>query len=173
MSVDDLHFFTLCSGARLRVTPPAFVVIPMPSFSHAEQILLVVMHKFLHFILHVTCSFCSCHFRDHSRVYSVHSLLSSTFTAFSAPADSLSSVHCSDYLTYPCSCLFPFLDCVARVDTGVWMHARAFASRPCFDKSWSSFVACGQPKHAQIRHCRSRSCDGHDLRHALHSRVDF
>ena len=98
----------------------------------------------------------------------------------------LASAHSSAYLAFPGSCLFLFLECAARVDTSVSMRARAFTSHPrsnlsrvgdcpytCFDESWSSFTACDQSKHAQIRHCHSRSGHGHDLRHALHSRDDF
>ena len=35
--------------------------------------------------------------------------------------------------------------------------------------AWPSFITRGQSKHAQVRHCRSRSGHGHDLRHALNS----
>ena len=43
--------------AHLPVKPPAFVVIPMPTYPQDEQFLLIVVHEFPHFILHVTCSF--------------------------------------------------------------------------------------------------------------------
>ena len=95
-------------------------------------------------------------------------------------------LHCSGNFTHSCSCLFPFLDCVVRVNTSVSMRACAFTSQPhsnlsrdgdgsyaCVDKTWSSSFARSQPEHAQIGHRCSRPRHGHDLRHAPHSRVHF
>ena len=41
-------------GAQLRIKPPTFIVIPVPSFPHTEQLLFLVMHEFSLFTLHVT-----------------------------------------------------------------------------------------------------------------------
>ena len=48
VSADALHLFTSSLGTQLRVEPPAFVVVPVPSFPHTEQLLLILMHEFHH-----------------------------------------------------------------------------------------------------------------------------
>ena len=162
---------------------PAFVVIPMPTFPQAEQFLLIVKHESLHFILHVTLSFVLVIFVNNP----AHPLCIFCFPLLFPRLQLLLVLsqlflHCSGNLTHPCSCLFSFLDCVARVNTSVPIRSCAFTSQPhsnlsrvgdrpsaCVDKSWSSFITCRQPKHAQIRYCCSRSLHVHDLRHALHS----
>ena len=90
-------------------------------------------------------------------------------------------LHRSGNLTYPCSCLLPFLDCVARVNASVSIRACALLRIRALvtvhtlasTKSWSFFVACGESEHALVRHCRSRSWHGHDPRDTLHSRFNF
>ena len=58
VATDVLHFLRRLALAHSSGSShPPFSVIPMPSFPQAEQFLLVMVHEFLHFILHVTCSF--------------------------------------------------------------------------------------------------------------------
>ena len=180
------HLLTSCPGAQLKVKPPAFVVIPVPSFPQAEQFLLIVVHEFSHFILHVACSFVFVVFMKIPRI-----LFASFGSLLLFPGLQLQLVlsqlflHCSGNLMYPCSCLFHVLVCAVRTNTSVSMRACAFTLHPHsnlarvgdrpyarVDKSWSSFITCSQPKHAQFRYCCSRSRHGHD-RHALHSRIHF
>ena len=179
-----LHFFTSCLGAQPRVRPPAFVVIPMPPFPQAEKLLLIVMHEFLHFILHVACSFALVIFVNNPRISSSHPLLSSSVPAFSDPADPSSAAPpLLGQLDVPTSLFSIMLVSSTRACRCVPVHllrivipnCLALVTVPytCCDKSWPSFIARSQPEHAQIRHCRSRSGHGHDLRHALHSRVNF
>ena len=91
---------------------------------------------------------------------------------------------CSGGLAHPCSRLLHPSDCVFGVDPGMPMCASAFASQPYsdlsrvgyrshtrVDKSWSSIVTRGQPERAQVRYSCCRPWHGHDLSHALHSRV--
>ena len=123
-----------------------------------------------------------CHFREQSRASSLHLLLSSSVTASSTPACPLSTVPpLLGQLDVLMFLFVPFSRCCCS-----HQHERAFPLHPhsnlsrvgdrpctCVDKSWSSFIRCGQSGHAQIRHCLSRSRHGHDLRHALHSRTNF
>ena len=112
-------------GTQFQIMPPAFVVIPMPSFPPAEQFLLIVMHEFLHFILHVTIFV-------NNPTYPLDifcfPLLFPRLRLLLIPSHLF--LHCSDNLTHPCSCLFTFLDCVARVNTSVSMRACALAWQP-------------------------------------------
>ena len=137
---------------------PLLHVLPWRT-PQAEQFLLIVMHGFPHCILHVTRSFvvmfvnnpayppCILCFLGIFPHLQLLLILSQLFS------------HCSGNLTYPSSCLFPFLDCVVRVNTSVSMRACAFVlhlhsnlsrvgDRPytCVDKSCSS---CMRP----IRTC--------------------
>ena len=148
----------LALGHSSRIKPSAYVVIPMPSFPQAEQCLLIVMHEFLHFILYVFVW--SCHFREQSRVSSVHP------STFALPFPHLQLLlilsqlflNCSSSLAHPRSRSLTFLDCVIRVDPGVPMRARAFVLHSCsnsspvgnrshthVDETWSSLVARAQP----------------------------
>ena len=105
MAKGVLHLFTSCLGAQFKVKPPAFVVIPMPSFPQSDQFLLILIHEFSPFHLSRDLFLCFCRFHGQSFVSSMHPLLSSSVPASSTPAGNL---------MYPCSCLFH--DCVVRVN---------------------------------------------------------
>ena len=77
---------------------------------------------------------------------------------------------CLGNLMYLCSCLFHILVCVVCINISMSLRARAFPLHPhfnlscicdrpytCVNKSWSSFITSGQPKHAQICHYCSNS----------------
>ena len=189
VATDVRHFITSCLGAhQFRIKPAAFVVIPMPSFPQAEQFLLIEMHEFPHFILTRELVPFFCRFFVNNPAYPLRIfrflLLFPQFQLLlilSQLLPLLEQLGVPTFLFVPISRL-----CCSRrperVDACLCIYfASSFqlvlsaGDRPytCFDKSWPSFIACGQSKHAQIRHCRSRSGHGHDLRHALHSRVGF
>ena len=124
MATDVLHFFTSCLGAQFRIKPPAIVVIPMSSFPQAEQLLLIVMHEFPKFILHVTCSFLFVVFMNNLAYNLCIFCFPLLFTRLQLLLFlSQLFLHCSGNLTHPCSCLLTFLDCVLRVNTSVSMRA--------------------------------------------------
>ena len=161
----------LAYSSRASHPPLLSQVTPFP---RAEQFLLIVVHEFHHFILHVTCSFVFMNSPAYPLCIFCFLVLSQLF------------LHWSSNLMYPCSCLFHFLACVVCTNTSTTMRARAFSLHPhsnfsrigdspctCVDKSRSSFITCGQPKHVQIHHYGSRSQHGHDFRHELHSRIHF
>ena len=160
-----LHFFASCHGAQFRIKPPPPLWV-IPNANLPTRILHVTHYFGLVIFVNNPASsaslFCSRVFRGS---------LSQLF------------LHCSGILAHPCSCLFPFLDCVVRVSRSVSMRDCAFTSQPhhnfsrvgdrshaCIDKSWSSFIAPSQPEHAQIRDCCSRPRHGHHLRCGPHSR---
>ena len=62
-----------------------------------------------------------------------------------------------------CRCVPVHILCI-RIPTYLVLVNRPYT---CVDRSWSSFIARGEPKHGHIRHFRSDSWHGHDLRHAL------
>ena len=64
VSTDVLYLFTSCLGTQLRAKPPAFVVVPVPSFPRAEQLLLVLMHEFPNLSVHETQPFVLSIFMD-------------------------------------------------------------------------------------------------------------
>ena len=118
MATDVLHLFTSCLGAQVKVKPPAFVVIPKPSFSQSEQFLLILYMSFHHFILHVTCSFIFVVFMDNPSYPPCILCFLLLFPRLQLLlVVSQLFLHCSGNLMYPCSCLFHFLDCVVRVHT--------------------------------------------------------
>ena len=86
VTTNALHLLTSCLGAQLGVQPPASVVIPMPAIPQAEQFLFIVVHEFLHFTVHVACSFVFCsHGQSH-----VSSNFPSSVPTSSTPAHPLS-----------------------------------------------------------------------------------
>ena len=134
---------------------------------------------------HLARDFCSCHSREQSRVplcilcclllfprVQLLLVLSQLFLL------------CSGNLTYTCSCVFLFsrLCCSRqheRVDACLCIYFASSSNlsrvgdRPytSVHKSWSSVIACGQSKHAQIRHCHSRSW--HAMIFATHCKLEF
>ena len=151
---------------------PPFVVIPMPSFPHAEQFLLIMMHESAHFILHVANPLFLSFFMNNPACPLRIFHLPLMFTPSPAPAGHLSTAPpLLEQLGEPhdpvrslvsivlaaltCRCMLPHLLCNCT------STRLAYVGKP-----WSSFVARGQPEHAQIRHCFSYPRCGRDLRHA-------
>ena len=129
------------------------------------------MHEFLHLVLHVTCSFALVIFREQSRASSLHPLLSSSVPASPAPAGSHSAAPpLLGQLDVP-TFLFVLLSrsCCSRRHVLIRIlipTCLALVTVP-YTRFDPSFTARGQSKPAQIRHCRSRSEHGYDLRHGL------
>ena len=180
-----LHLFLSRFGAQLWIKPPAFYVIPMTTFPHAEQLLLIMMHESAHCALHVAQSVVFVVFMNHPS-YPLHifhlsflitrlQLLLILFQLFPSLLDD----QANRWLR-----LFHFFGWVVSVNPSMPMRAGAFALQPHtdlsrvsyrsharVDKSWSSVITRSQPERAQVR-CRcSRPRRSHDLCYALHSQT--
>ena len=161
--------------------------LALASFPHTEQLLLIVMHESLRFLLHAARCFALVLLMDNP------AYLLCVF-AFPLPCPHLQLLlilsqlflNCSSSLAHPRSHSLTLVDCVSRVDPGVPVRTCAFVVQSCsnssrvgdrshahVDDTWSSLVARGQTEHAQIRHRCSRSQHGHDLHNALHSGVQL
>ena len=152
-----LHFFPSCFGTHLGIKPSAFVVIPVPSFPHTEQLLLIVMHESPRSISHTAlallmdnpaCLLCVFDFPlpfPHVPVRSPSSIVSfALIRACRCVPAHLFSQSCSNS---------------SRVGNRSLAHV---------DETWSSLVARGRSEHAQIRLTSARAtCASYSSRTVL------
>ena len=159
VATDVLHFLTSCPGAQLWIEPPAIVVISTPSFPHAEQLLLITVHEFLHFTMHVSQVFVLLTFTDNIFQSSLRLLPSSSAPASPTRACPLSAApQLLEQLGVPmpvCSPLSIVLFVLTRACRCLPVHLLhsnlsrgGDCSHACVDKPRPSFVTRGQPEHA-------------------------